>query len=231
MVTAELKRLTWDSPEALLADLYTRTRQISVSTSSQKSDNWAAKRRTCFTSAVCTPKWLAEHELRSDLQMGYGTLLVNQYDYTSVESYIREYVTGCTGKTWLEAALRVSKLGNWEFDGEFYLELDFAESVRRADLMIRERLGNTYYDALMPFGLQRERPGSTKGRSAKWSGPFGYLSIRLRGDLIEVHQSSTRGIVRRTDRTLAAHQVKWFVDETLDFLGLNGSQRTGLPQG
>ena len=64
---------------------------------------------------VCTPKWLLDN-LNSDYFVGKGTLIVFRCDMKMILERIRTLFTGCAGKDWNEIAIKLSRIGQWEFE-------------------------------------------------------------------------------------------------------------------
>ncbi len=69
-----------------------------------------------FGVRVCTPQWLMRQRARDDVIVGWGTVLVNHYDPVELQQAIRAFVAQWEAPTWHELALRVARLGSWEFD-------------------------------------------------------------------------------------------------------------------
>jgi hypothetical protein len=70
-----------------------------------------------FDIVVCTPKWLMEKHVASDVLLGLHKLIVFKYDYLRLRQFIEKYLMRCSGNTWKEVADKVSLLGQWEFEG------------------------------------------------------------------------------------------------------------------
>ena len=73
-----------------------------------------------FDIEVCTPRWLEETYGRSEIIIGRHHLIVREYNYQRIVAAINEFLQGCSGNNWNEVALKVSRLGRWEF--EDYIE-------------------------------------------------------------------------------------------------------------
>src|SRR5687767_8650858 len=64
-----------------------------------------------FDILVCTPRWLAsEVESKGPLD-GRHHLAVSKFDVEQIRSYLVTYAKNCAGKTWPEAAAKLSRLG------------------------------------------------------------------------------------------------------------------------
>jgi hypothetical protein len=76
----------------------------------------AARGEESFDILVCTPSWLASEVEREGIVNGRHTLIVAAYDLSRIRSFLTAYANTCTGETWHEAALKLSRLGKWEFE-------------------------------------------------------------------------------------------------------------------
>ncbi len=69
-----------------------------------------------FDIVVCTPRWLSEHHDRSNIVLGRHYLIVFEYDYDRLVDMIADFCSKCSGQTWQEIAMRLGRLGKWEFE-------------------------------------------------------------------------------------------------------------------
>jgi hypothetical protein len=69
-----------------------------------------------FDIQVCTPKWLSDRQDPSDVVIGRHYLIVFGYDYDRLVNVIANFCEECSGKTWQEIAMRLDRLGKWEFE-------------------------------------------------------------------------------------------------------------------
>jgi hypothetical protein len=69
-----------------------------------------------FDMVVCTPAWLRNQLGPTDIKMGRHYLLVHHYDFAALAGFVEDFAAECRGATWREAALRMGRLGKWEFD-------------------------------------------------------------------------------------------------------------------
>jgi len=69
-----------------------------------------------FDVVVCTARWISGHLGPEGMLVERHYLLVDSYDYRRLESFLGRYVDGCVGTTWEEAALKLARLGMWEFE-------------------------------------------------------------------------------------------------------------------
>jgi len=64
---------------------------------------------------ICTPKWLLSNQ-HDDFIIGKGKLIVFKCDMKIILKRIRQLFDGCSGKDWNEIALKLSRIGSWEFE-------------------------------------------------------------------------------------------------------------------
>jgi len=69
-----------------------------------------------FELLVCTPAWLAVEVVRTGPMVGRHLLIVEKWDATQVRDKITELFTQENGKDWHDLAVRLSRLGFWEFE-------------------------------------------------------------------------------------------------------------------
>jgi len=69
-----------------------------------------------FDIEVCTPKWLEEKYNIDDVVIGRHHIIVQEYNYKRIVNTINKYISNCDGANWDEVALKVSRLGRWEFE-------------------------------------------------------------------------------------------------------------------
>ena len=65
-----------------------------------------------FDIEVCTPKWLLKNIKEKEVLNGRHRLIVSEYNYKTIINYIEK----CNGNNWDEIALKLSRLGHWEFE-------------------------------------------------------------------------------------------------------------------
>lgn len=66
-----------------------------------------------FDVVVCSPKWL---EQQSGPIVGRHHLIVKRFNYTELETFVKDYLRDCEGVDWKEVACKVGRLGRWEFE-------------------------------------------------------------------------------------------------------------------
>jgi len=76
-----------------------------------------------FDVMVCTPKWLSQHFGKDEIILGRHYLILFEYNYQRLINHINKYLQQCSGETWHEVAVKVGKLGLWEFE-------DYHESAK-----------------------------------------------------------------------------------------------------
>ena len=72
--------------------------------------------RESFDVTVCTPKWMMERLNLQPIMPGRNYLIVKEYDYVELKSFIESYCTQCSGESWQDVAQKVGRLGKWEFE-------------------------------------------------------------------------------------------------------------------
>lgn len=77
-----------------------------------------AKGEESFDFLVCTPEWFASDCLpRTDsIATGRHVLFVRQFNYQTLENFVRSYCASCEGQTWSDVADKLARLGHWEFE-------------------------------------------------------------------------------------------------------------------
>jgi hypothetical protein len=74
--------------------------------------------RERFDLLVVTPRWLETRHGRRGAVVGRGKLLVFEWSYERVRAFLAKEVEACTGRTWPELARKVSRIADWEGEGE-----------------------------------------------------------------------------------------------------------------
>lgn len=69
-----------------------------------------------FDITLCTAGWLAGRVRLEGIVDARHHLLVDSYDYDRLERYLSERVSACEGESWSEVAMRLGRLGKWEFE-------------------------------------------------------------------------------------------------------------------
>lgn len=69
-----------------------------------------------FDVTVCTPLWLHDKCEREGILVGRHHIVVLGYDYEAIQSAISRLVERCSGPTWREIAVKVSRIAYWEFE-------------------------------------------------------------------------------------------------------------------
>lgn len=68
-----------------------------------------------FDIDVCTPKWLLDNQ-SADYILGKGKLIVFRYEMKIILARVRALFDGCNGRDWSEIAVKLSRIGHWEFE-------------------------------------------------------------------------------------------------------------------
>ena len=69
-----------------------------------------------FGVVVCTPKWLMNKYDENEILLGKNKLIVFKYDMDRILLRIRKMFDNCSGKDWKEIAIKLSRIGRWEFE-------------------------------------------------------------------------------------------------------------------
>ena len=69
-----------------------------------------------FDVTVCSPKWLLREYGKEDVIVGRHHLILLEYDYGRLMRTIESFCRNCDGLTWDELALKLGRLGKWEFE-------------------------------------------------------------------------------------------------------------------
>lgn len=77
---------------------------------------YGAEGEESFDIEICTPKWLEKSYPTDSIVMGRHMLIVQDYHFSRISGFIRAYVAKITGDSWDEIALKLSRLGHWEFE-------------------------------------------------------------------------------------------------------------------
>jgi hypothetical protein len=69
-----------------------------------------------FDIEVVTPNRLASRAAEKGPISGRHLLIVESFDYASIERWIRAAVAACDGSDWAQVADRLARIGRWEFE-------------------------------------------------------------------------------------------------------------------
>jgi hypothetical protein len=69
-----------------------------------------------FQITVCTPDWIKKSYSEQKAVWGHHMLIVFEYDFSAIESEIIRYVQRFSGDDWPALALKLSRIGAWEFE-------------------------------------------------------------------------------------------------------------------
>jgi hypothetical protein len=69
-----------------------------------------------FDIVVCTPKWLLNKYSESDMILGSNKLIVFRFDMDRILKRIKNMFANCSGNDWNEIAIKLSRIGHWEFE-------------------------------------------------------------------------------------------------------------------
>jgi hypothetical protein len=74
--------------------------------------------RERFDLLVVTPRWLEQRHGRSGAVVGHGLLVVFEWSYERIRAFLAREVERCAGKTWPDVARQVSRIAEWEGEGD-----------------------------------------------------------------------------------------------------------------
>lgn len=69
-----------------------------------------------FDIEVCTPKWLLKAYGENDMILGRHKLIVFKFDMDRIIARVRNAFDNCNGKDWNEIAIKLARIGHWEFE-------------------------------------------------------------------------------------------------------------------
>lgn len=69
-----------------------------------------------FYLTVCSPKWLARACEKDGFLWGRHHLIVSEYNPKAIIRIITPFVENCSGESWKDVALKLSRLARWEFE-------------------------------------------------------------------------------------------------------------------
>jgi len=69
-----------------------------------------------FNVVVCTPKWLLKKYDENEIIIGKDKLIVFKFDMERILARIRKLFDNCSGKDWNDIAMKLSRIGHWEFE-------------------------------------------------------------------------------------------------------------------
>ena len=65
---------------------------------------------------ICTPQWLMDNHNLGEVILGKHKLIVFEFDMQRILKQIKALFDGCDGKDWNEIAIKLSRIGHWEFE-------------------------------------------------------------------------------------------------------------------
>lgn len=69
-----------------------------------------------FNVEVCTPKWFLKNYSEGELVIGKNKIIAFTYNRDNIFRRIRELFNGRSGNTWEDIAIKLSRIGQWEFE-------------------------------------------------------------------------------------------------------------------
>ena len=69
-----------------------------------------------FNVVVCTPKWFLKKYDENEMILGKNKLIVFKFDMERILARVRKLFDNCSGKDWGDIAVKLSRIGHWEFE-------------------------------------------------------------------------------------------------------------------
>ncbi len=69
-----------------------------------------------FDLEVCSLAWVAAKVAENGILNGRHRLIVDHFDWTEIETYLRRRVSTIDGSDWNAVASKLSRIGLWEFE-------------------------------------------------------------------------------------------------------------------
>lgn len=69
-----------------------------------------------FDTVVCTPRALEERCEAEGVVFGRHLTIVKRYDFSRLRRAIEDYVEKCEAASWSELAVKLGRIGKWEFE-------------------------------------------------------------------------------------------------------------------
>lgn len=73
-----------------------------------------------FDVMVCTPKWLLQNHNESDVIFGRNYLIMFEYSFERLFEKFEKYISALNEDSWEELAIKISRIGKWEFEDYRY---------------------------------------------------------------------------------------------------------------
>ena len=80
-----------------------------------------------FDFQICSSKWLQRDLDNYEITLLRHVIVMKRFDYDRLCSFVREYLSACSGATWDDVGQKVGRLGMWEF--EDYKPYDGASQI------------------------------------------------------------------------------------------------------
>lgn len=69
-----------------------------------------------FDILVCTPQWILNKYEENEMLLGSNKLIVFKFDLEKILVRVKKLFENCSGKNWNEIAIKLSRIGHWEFE-------------------------------------------------------------------------------------------------------------------
>jgi hypothetical protein len=71
-----------------------------------------------FYARVCSPGWLVANSGPDSVRVGERLIIAPEYNVARIIAAIAAFCSRCSGDTWAEVAVKVSRAGAWEYEDE-----------------------------------------------------------------------------------------------------------------
>lgn len=65
---------------------------------------------------LCTPKWLQNNHLKSDIIIARHYMIVFEFNYERIFNKLKKIINSMIGDNWEQIGVQLSRIGMWEFD-------------------------------------------------------------------------------------------------------------------
>ncbi|MFH1197425.1 MAG: immunity 8 family protein [bacterium] len=69
-----------------------------------------------FDIQICSPKWINDNYSKEDVILGRHMIIQKEYNFSRIKSFLINYIDNINGAKWEEIALKISRIGKWEFE-------------------------------------------------------------------------------------------------------------------
>ena len=69
-----------------------------------------------FDIFLCSPLWMLNNFKDEDIVIGRHFIIQMEYNYKKLYVFIKKQIESCIGQNWDEIALKIARIGYWEFE-------------------------------------------------------------------------------------------------------------------